>query len=311
MVDCAKGLITSSFNVEQFWKNDRRLSILVDRDVYDTAKSSMGVEAILYGVPLGANFDQYRSMAESLRSRYSETVTRQSAFSYQWSGLDAAVLNAYRDCLSFNRGQGLTLSAGSATENDIELIVRWVRGLGPAIVDVIWQGPDEIIKNLPSKVGDAGDVPHAIPRPQDEEVLLVAQVVTNEGGHVVPMLGASLTIGPVYKPPVPKVELAVRRFTKTGRDHVRTDIGFEMMERDLTLKFVGIAQTFGPTGKMGYRVLIDDNEVDGRAMSDVGHGRQTYRRETTIPIPLGASSIELIVDNHFAQSESVECEFWY
>ena len=61
--NCSDALIVSMHSSSSKIKSDWRLSIFVSEEQYNKMKNSAGANARVYGVPVGANYSQYKASA--------------------------------------------------------------------------------------------------------------------------------------------------------------------------------------------------------------------------------------------------------
>lgn len=141
---CDAALIKSTYNRIESSHLDWRLASMVDRKTYEEIKHTAGASAVIYGIPVGANYDDFRRRAARESSRYAESLTHDHAINIMWTGLDSKAGSAYSECLAavVLTLRGLHLTVRSATVNDVAILVTWVpQGEGDRrTIDVTWSG---------------------------------------------------------------------------------------------------------------------------------------------------------------------------
>lgn len=313
MLDCAQALVRDTYSEDQFWSSDRRIWSSVDKQTWEEIKKNAAGDVVIYGVPIGGSYEDYKSVSEELASRYIETFSTTHARSIQWSGLKPEAFTAYNNCLKIKKSQGLVLGLGEATKEKVTLLITWNKGIGgPEVAELDWVGaPPEIQASLPTHVYSAGETPFIIPRPAAGEMILSARIKLTADGVNLVALGDTIRIGaysePILKEPTPPRN----RRSLTGAASMSCPIHLSMIDRNVEIRIVGVADTFAPYGSMGHAIYIDDAQVAAAPLRDVGHGRQTYTAISTVYVPIYARNIRIEVNNQNASAFTAGCEFWY
>src|SRR5262249_51255604 len=122
---------------------DWRLASLVTSSTYDEIKHDAGVSALIYGVPVGANYDDFHKRVEQRLNQFSTSLTHDQAVNIMWTGLDPNAVTAYSRCLDTQvlSSRGMHVVVKSATASDIAVLLRWVpQGSDPATIRLSWSG---------------------------------------------------------------------------------------------------------------------------------------------------------------------------
>jgi hypothetical protein len=163
---CESALVISTYNSQSDIRSDWRLADLVDQSSYEKIKHDAGAHAVIYGVPVGANYSDYKDAASKLRHDHNESLSRSELVNIAWTGLDPQAPSVYRDCLNTSvfLENGLHAAIVAATETDISVLVKWFVPGQPGSATVIWNpsavGDEQIRKEFPQ-----GLTPVRLPRP--------------------------------------------------------------------------------------------------------------------------------------------------
>src|SRR4051812_43998989 len=65
---CQDALVKSTYTSQSQASDDWRLAKLVSQSSYDEIKQSAGVNVVIYGVPVGASYDDFRKRIDQLYS---------------------------------------------------------------------------------------------------------------------------------------------------------------------------------------------------------------------------------------------------
>jgi hypothetical protein len=166
--NCDLALVKSAYNSSLVTHADWRLSTLVTRDSYDEAKKDAGVSAVIYGVPVSANYDEYSQKREQMFQSHNESMSVDVVRNIAWTGIDPNAVTAYSRCLETEilNSDGLHAVVRSASKSDISIVVKWFApGLGDA--DVIWDPKAVENKTLPTLI-KRGITTIRVPRPSSE-----------------------------------------------------------------------------------------------------------------------------------------------
>jgi hypothetical protein len=95
----------------------------VSEDEYNNLKRSGGVQAPIYGVPAGANYNEFQSNVRRKKRSTQESLRLEEFNNIAWTGLSEVGSSAYRSCLAALRAQlgGLVLTVEEATDTDVTL----------------------------------------------------------------------------------------------------------------------------------------------------------------------------------------------
>src|SRR5690242_4329785 len=173
--ECDPALVRSTYSSWDSSHVDWRLATIVTKDVYDTIKQGGGANATIYGIPVGADYEEFRKHVDEEMRSHQESLTTEQARNIMWTGLDPNSPSVYAQCIdAFLRKQpGLHLAVRSATDNDISLIVGWnPQGPLPNSINVTWSPPNLDGVIMPRQV-TAGTQIVILPRPSGKRQIAV------------------------------------------------------------------------------------------------------------------------------------------
>jgi hypothetical protein len=177
MAACEDALVLSTYKFNNNVKNDWRLATLVTQSVWDEASHNGSVNAIIYGVPVGASYSDYHKRAENSMQSHNESYSHEQLLNIAWTGLDRSSVTAYQDCLQLEAARipGLHLGVRAADSSSILLLVNWSQpGAGP--IQVSWTRPIIEGQRLPINF-PPGSTTISVPRPQAD-----LNLAANSGG---------------------------------------------------------------------------------------------------------------------------------
>jgi hypothetical protein len=192
---CDAALVKSTYNKFSSDHLDWRLAQYVSEQTYDEIKHDAGVNAVIYGVPVGASYGDFKKHVDDRVNSLRTSLTHDQAINVMWTGLDPNAVTAYSTCLQtvVLSSSGLHMVVRSATARDIALTLRWVpRGTDPRMINLTWSGLRTDI--------DGKALPHTIT--QGEQTVIVArpkarqQLAVNSSG-----LSDVITMEPIPPPP--------------------------------------------------------------------------------------------------------------
>ena len=144
--DCNKALILSTYNSVSSDRLDYRLAESVDEETYKKIKEKHGggITVPIYGVPVGANYDQFKDNVRRYKrsQNRTESLTKEQETSIRWTGLDPNSVTTHRECLNYalatTRGT-VILTVLYATETDVSVVLRYNKATGqPDTIDIAW-----------------------------------------------------------------------------------------------------------------------------------------------------------------------------
>jgi len=192
---CNDALVKSTYNKLDTQASDYRLAMYVSREAYDEVKHNGGINVVIYGVPVGANYDDFHSRAEKEVSDKHESLSESQAHNLMWTGLDPNSTTTYSDCLRavvFSTA-GLHIATKSATKSDVALLVRWTpQGNNPGRIPVTWSQTGPSLRGFPETLTQ-GETTIVVPRPTAQYTLAVNW----------PGFTSSITLEPLPPPLMP------------------------------------------------------------------------------------------------------------
>jgi hypothetical protein len=138
---CDGALVLSTYSSFSTDHLDYRLATLVTENNYDEIKRDAGLNAVIYGVPVGASYSDYQKSVHDKLSSYQSSLSHDQAINILWTGLDAGANGRYKDCLDNQilNGRGLHIAVQFATASDITLLASWnPQGNDPPLIRPKW-----------------------------------------------------------------------------------------------------------------------------------------------------------------------------
>jgi hypothetical protein len=173
--ECDAALVQSTYASWDSSHADWRLATKVTKEMYETIKQGGGANAVIYGVPVGADYNEFRNRVNQEMTSHQESLTMDQARNIMWTGLDPSSPSVYAQCIDavVRNTRGLHLAVRSATESDISLIVGWnPEGPDPTSIRVTWSPPALGGVALPRQV-TAGTQIVVLPRPSGRQQIAV------------------------------------------------------------------------------------------------------------------------------------------
>jgi hypothetical protein len=110
--DCSKALIPKTTDIRYDEVTNLSLAWNMSEGAYNEAKQQFGANAVIYGVPIGANYGEFRrNTYNKVQSLHVQDFEKR-AYAYATSALPPESLDAYKSCL-LSLG-GLSLVAGKS-----------------------------------------------------------------------------------------------------------------------------------------------------------------------------------------------------
>ena len=172
---CDAALVKSTYSSFSSDHLDWRVASLVTEKEYDEIKHDAGVSAVIYGVPVGANYADFQKRIKEKESQYYESLTHDQAMNILWTGLDPNATTAYSECLRTEvlTSRGLHLAVKSATRSDISILVSWVpQGSDPGTILPEWIWRSHGGATLPTHLRQ-GLTTIVVRRPDQQQTLAV------------------------------------------------------------------------------------------------------------------------------------------
>src|SRR5579864_8162883 len=95
---CDAALIKSTYNSFTSDQTDWRLATLVSEKDYNEIKQDAGGNALIYGIPVGANYSDFQRNIHDKLQTHTESLSRNQIRNILWTGLDPNSPGAYHDC---------------------------------------------------------------------------------------------------------------------------------------------------------------------------------------------------------------------
>lgn len=200
--ECNAALIVSTYNKIDSSKSDWRMATFVDKEAYNKIKDSAGASAVIYGVPVGANYDQFRESIDRYKTSTTESFSQEQFQNISWTGLGAEAADAYKECIR-QKSRGLYMVPDKATDTDLSFrVIYGVIGGSPNPLPVKWMGGAAKGASLPAAVS-AGERIIVIDRPLKSSTLAL-----NDDGNA--GFSDSVTLTPLPLPIPPDQKFANR-----------------------------------------------------------------------------------------------------
>jgi len=207
---CDAALILSTYNSFSSDHIDWRLATFVSEKEWEQIKQDQGSNAVIYGIPVGETYSDFKNHVKEKISVYHESLTHDQMLNILWTGLDPNAVTAYSECLKTQlfATRGLHIAVKAATMNDISLLASWnPQGRDPATITPQWiwhgKGRDQLPKTL-----QQGQTTLILPRPTE----------AHQFGVNYPGFTDSVVLEPLSKLPTPLPELAPVIVTETFND---------------------------------------------------------------------------------------------
>jgi hypothetical protein len=203
--DCNPALVMSTYNRLDTSHTDWRVASLVTEKEWDEINKEFHGHAVIYGIPMGSDYQDYHNRVIDKLNSYNESLTQDELTNVAWTGLDPNGASAYVECLkASHQDQGLSVYVTNATKDEVSLRVTWrPTGVEPKTATLDWTWNADGKTKLPKTVMP-GNKPVVLPRPKKQQIL-----TAEFAGHE-----ATLVITP-YPPPPTKAETTYRSCVET------------------------------------------------------------------------------------------------
>jgi hypothetical protein len=199
---CESALVLSTYNKQLVYNSDWRLADLGDQNAYDQIKHDAGVNAVIYGIPVGTSYSDFKDSISRFRHGHNESLSTSRLLSIAWTGLDPNAASAYKTCLdsAVFLENGLHAAILAATRRDYTILVKWQVPGQATPATVTWTIPRiGIGRNPIPRVFPQGETPITIPRPSAQ--------ISLAGGYR-GYATEALILDPLPPPPVPGPRVA-------------------------------------------------------------------------------------------------------
>lgn len=191
---CDVALVRSTFKSFSSDKLDYRLASLVTQKEYDEIRLDAGANAVIYGIPVAANYDEFRARAREKLNLRSELLTPDQVRNILWTALNPNAASLYSYCLQADvlGKRGLHLAVKSATEADIFIVVSWnpeEADLGTISPVWTWQSGAQV--QFPTELRQ-GQAVVVVRRPVRRQILAVSYSGYTESVVLEPSIASSV-----------------------------------------------------------------------------------------------------------------------
>jgi hypothetical protein len=192
---CDATLVRETSQEKDVSQKDYRLALLITKDVYQKLYQSLDAKAIVYGIPMGAGFEEYHANAVHMKSylaeSYNESRLREVAKTYL--SRDGARL--YGECLRAvamsMQGLHLFIRNGSPQDRQTILAAYWYDTNKLKPITVSWEPSVVAGKTLGSKI-NVGENLIPLATPTTDRLKLILHY---------PGQDQEVTIEPIASPP--------------------------------------------------------------------------------------------------------------
>jgi hypothetical protein len=170
--ECNSTLIISTYNKVDVSKSDWRMATFVDKETYSKIKDSAGLSATVYGIPIGADYSQFKENIDRYKTNTNESFSQEQFQNVSWTALGADAAEAYKECIR-QKSRGLYIIPDKASDSDLSFRVAYgVIGGSPNPLPVTWSGGAAKDASLPRSVS-AGEKIIVIDRPVKSSTLAI------------------------------------------------------------------------------------------------------------------------------------------
>jgi hypothetical protein len=186
---CDGALAKDIYDSSTHYTVDWRLATLVTRDEWNQSNQGGGVNAVIYGIPVGASYDDYKNNVSQFMASHNESLNIDYSRSIAWQELSANDLAAYEACLAALRAgaPGFYLTADHAERDKIILTVYYEAGAhDPNEVKLQWGGDKSVLPpDAPKKIFHNVQTTIALKRPATGSVVLTVNAPGIPGDSIV------------------------------------------------------------------------------------------------------------------------------
>jgi len=162
---CEETLVRATYSNNSSVSTDWRLATLVSESAWNEASHNGGVNAVIYGVPVGASYGDYQKRTQSMLQSHNESYSTSTLTNIAWTGLDQNSTTVYEACVRNEAAKvpGLHLGVRAADASGVMLLVGWTQpGGGP--IDATWTPRAIEGQRIPTRI-PSGFVTIRVPRP--------------------------------------------------------------------------------------------------------------------------------------------------
>ncbi|SAK82343.1 F5/8 type C domain protein [Caballeronia calidae] len=210
--DCKSALVLSTYARTEDRFHDARMATHVSESEYSDIRRKAGGSAVIYGVPVGANYSDFNQRANARENSSGSSLTNTEAINVMWTGIDQTSQTAYADCLATLAATlpGIHLSVKSASATDVVILAHYVPvGSNPSSLHVKWSAFEYSKTAFPDEI-PAGQTLILLKRPSKSLQLVVnaSAIGSSDGVEINPL---PLVVLPTPVPP-PPVDIPESRF---------------------------------------------------------------------------------------------------
>jgi len=186
---CDAALVEDTYQSTSDKYVDWRLAQSISQTTYNQLKQDLGANAVVYGVPLGASYQDFQQNISSFQSNLQESYTEQDFQNVAWTALDPQSSTNYANCLkalAVSSRKPLVLVPAGATATDITFnVIYTISGTSlPNPLRVKWTLGGVVDSALPATI-PAGSTIITVKRPAAEQTLVVNSDAVGDADSIV------------------------------------------------------------------------------------------------------------------------------
>lgn len=259
--DCSKALVPATVVSNTIEITNLSIAWSLSREAYEEAKKGGGISTKIFGVPVGANYEDFRHNVQSEAEKLNIQNFALRAIAFATSGIDTNSLEAYKACLLKNGG--ISVVAGAM---GVDSYVVWVIYNAGAVPNPNTRGHVVSTGNLLSKSDNLlrKEISHTdFTRNVDAQFVINPENIRKEGsvtigvsagGTGVP-LSAALLLPPLSVPQQPVTKIC--RVIFHSNDNDAQNFTLPMPPSSHTHECARLAQKYMPNAtdvRVGCRV---------------------------------------------------------
>jgi hypothetical protein len=119
---CISKIFTHQVTSQNFELVNLAIAASMNEDDYNRAKTTFSGQAVIYGIPVGASYEDFKNNIRNIRQSISVSDFETHMSSYVTSGIDDDGLQAYLGCVASQKGLAVLSGPNSSASSSIWLI---------------------------------------------------------------------------------------------------------------------------------------------------------------------------------------------